>query len=261
MKKPALCSVACLLILIPGVTSAQLIGGRATYPQMRGLSMLPGGGFGVTATGNVSPNGALAISSPIAYSLKSGQYFVGFSMRPQTDRLFEYKPDLTDYNGYAMAGLSTDIGNFTFVVTTVSRLGEPGLNVHWNPIQRENFAVGVGVQDVFSDNGSAGAGSPFDNETSRSIYAVVTVPIYDVAYISGGWGTRRFDKGFVSASVRFTSRTALSVEHDGFNWNAGLLYALPLTTDSFTGEMRSSANFFLGTIRGKSLTFGFGFAF
>ncbi|MFN7171687.1 MAG: hypothetical protein ACK4P3_02730 [Fimbriimonadaceae bacterium] len=182
-------------------------------------------------------------------------------MRPQTDGLFEYKPDLTDYNGYAMAGLSTNFGNLTFALTTISRLIEPGLNIHWNPIQREDFAIGVGVQDVFSDNGSAGEGSPFDNETSRSIYAVVTVPVYDVAYISGGWGTRRFDKGFVSASVRFSSRAALTIEHDGFNWNAGVLYALPLTTDSVTGEMRSSANFFLGTIRGTSLTFGFGVAF
>ena len=58
---------------------AELIG-RDQYPQFRGMSALPGGGFPLRTNNQIGSRGAFALSTPIGYSLGHWEGFMGGSL-------------------------------------------------------------------------------------------------------------------------------------------------------------------------------------
>jgi hypothetical protein len=215
---------------------AQPLSGPRQYPQFRNMSGLPGGLFGVTEKGAPSMSGAMAISTPIGYSLSNYHVAVGFAnmSRDRTLRFPQSRNDNNDANGtgQAMIGIPTEIGDLTLSGMFHSGVGDSVLNVQYSPKFRgrglgvKGLGVSFGVQDAFSTGGSAGVSQPTDGETSRSYFAVATYEVAKGAHISIGKGDRRFEGLFGSASLNVTPRVKLVVENDTFNTNYAISYNL-----------------------------------
>src|SRR5579885_55373 len=76
MRWFVVCSFLCLASL--GFAQSELIGpGR--FPETREMSGLPGGSFGVLPDGTPSFRGAMALSTPIAYSLDHWHWAAGIN--------------------------------------------------------------------------------------------------------------------------------------------------------------------------------------
>jgi len=201
--------------------------GPETYPQFRSFSALPGGGFGVTRDGRISAGGTLSFSSPIAYGLKQGRYILGGGFNSKQEQIRNLEIGNFGTTGWGMGGIDTFYGSFTISGMILSSFGDSVLNAQFTPNHKGDFAWAVGFQDLFGNGGSGGTIAE-DKRSSFSPYAVGTYELDPGLTVSGGIGLRRFKRGFANLSYSPTDRLAFHVEHDGFNFNGGVGFDIPV---------------------------------
>ena len=251
------------LALLSGVASAQSeLLGQGQYPQFRGLSGLPGGGFGVSPDGRLGWRGAMAFSSPVAYSLRPGRaaFAYGSVSRDEALRFGNNSGGdaNVDANGTAVALYGVDLraGWLTIGGMLFSGLYDSGINLHFTPSQGErDLQFGFGVQDIGGGGGTAGANFPTDDNSSASPYVVGTGRLRGDSYASLGIGAGRFHRPFGSVSAPIFNRARGVVEHDGYNINVFLAYSPSFGRyDEFGEEREGGATLTLGLTRGKYAT-------
>src|SRR5579862_3477460 len=106
------------------------------YFQLRDMSGLPGGCFGLTVDGVPSIKGAMAFSTPIGFSLGSGVYDAGVASKsrdnaPRFINTHSGVNNNSDGTGQFMAGLGTPFGNFTGTIEVVSSELDQLYNAQW----------------------------------------------------------------------------------------------------------------------------------
>ena len=233
---------------------------RNGYPELRNWSGMPGGMFGVTRKGTPDTlHGALTLSTPIAYSLRSGNFAVGFSNTSFDTKLHLF-PDTSAQSqsngngtGTLMAGISTGIGDFSYSYMVLSSKLNASMNLLFTPKQGEGpVTFAIGGQDVLNRAGADGEDFDAVNSfKSNSYFAVATAIIADESYVSLGLGDKRFHGIFGSASTKLGDWGRAMIEYDAFNWNYGL--GFPFRIDENEGI---TAHVFIGMIAGKYTTFG-----
>ncbi len=249
-------------LLIPIASAQDPFDGRDEYPQFRNLSGLPGGLFGVLPSGKPGIGGALALSTPIAYSLANGRLALVGADMSFTDRPQFIDPHGEDANPSSngtlagMVGIGVPFGNFTVADMALSSKLDQVFNIHFTPkLNNRGVGIGLGVQDIKGHGGGGGAVIDQQEGThSQSRYAVITHPCGRSGYLSVGWGDGRFRRPFGSASQGISKWGRALVEFDGFNWNCGLAAKL----GAFEGapDRPVEINGFIGLIRGGHTTLG-----
>jgi hypothetical protein len=164
-------------------------------------------------------------------------------------------------SAWIMTGFDLGFGRLTVAGMLLSSKLDNVANLLFTPNQHGPLTIGVGAQDVMSTAGSSGQSVdlPQGGGDSRSLFAVGTWRFGDRLYANAGLGTRRFRFGFGGASYNVDRRWTLTAEHDGFNFNGGVIYN---TGRLFDIDRRPvTGNLTLGAIRGKYLflmaAFGF----
>jgi hypothetical protein len=240
--------------------------GKDQFPQFRQLSGLSGGGYGLDANGWGSLSGAVAFSTPLGYALGHDQFRLGLGETSFSSG--NISAHETTGKAFVTYGHSFGDVNVAYSYFVKSKFGDASsdLQLSYAPKNASNPGFSVGVQDIKGSGGAAGTFIPGDKDLSRSLFAAATfsVPVGSTPlYFSGGWGTRRFDKGFASASYQLASPLRLWTEYDGWGFNEGVLLAMrPNGLDS-EGQPKHAfeADLLLGMIRGRfptaSLTIGF----
>lgn len=248
-----------LLLAMVARAGAQIeIGGRHQYPQFRVFSGLPGGGYGLLPNGTPGIGGAAALATPIGYTLGSHGAIGLFNTTDNSDPLhLDESGRAESSNGSLQLSYGSSYRDYhaSLGVFVLSTARDTAFNVQVSPPRFGRLGVAVGVQDLSGGAGSAGTGYPSDGDSAQSIYGVGTYDFGHGIYASAGIGTHRFDKGFANASAPLTPRLRATVEHDGFNFNEGLLYG----TGPFKGLGRLSdaqATFFLGLVQTRYATVG-----
>ncbi len=241
--------------------------GRSEFPQYRQISGLSGGGYGVDLKGRGSLTGPTAFSTPLGVALghdevRLGGGDTGFSFQHLPDRFANTSRG--SGKAFLTYGLSFRNVNFAYSYFLKSFRGDAATNLQasYYSGKKNTPSVSVGVQDIVGHGGSAGDGVAGDSDSSRSLFAAATMPILAVkgepVYLTAGWGTRRFGKGFSSASYRLSQPLRLWAEYDGFGFNEGILVSYQ--TKGFK-RRPFEANLLLGVIRGRyptvALTIGF----
>lgn len=230
MRKPNAFIAIAALTLVASASAQEAFGKPGQYAQFRNLSGLPGGTFGVNASGDPDSRGAMAISTPIAYSLRGGR-FAAIAANTSYDDAFRVftRAKKNDFgwksNGTVagMAGISTQIGDFTVGTTVVSGAFENSYSFLYTPKQpKGRMTFAVGAEGLFSAGGFLGPGFHDDADRVISAFGVVTWELDNNVFVSGGIGTSRFSQGFVNVSTNLTPRIKVTAEHDGFNFNYGV---------------------------------------
>lgn len=264
---PKLTAIALLAGVCALASAQQAFSGRGQFAQFRNMSGLPGGTFGVDQDGDPTMKGALAISTPIAYSLRAG-HFVLVGSNTSYDHRFRApsKPAREDFgvksNGTlsGMAGISTSVGDFTVGMNVVSGAFENCYNVLFTPNQpKGKFTMAVGAEGLFSAGGFIGPGFHNDADRVISAFGVGTFDLGKNIYVSGGWGTSRFARGFANASIGLGPRVRLTVEHDGFGWNYGIGAEIAKVRLGHGRDIHVTT--FAGAIQGRYAFWSVGFAF
>jgi hypothetical protein len=226
--------VALAIVAAPG-RGQLILQGPDHFPEFRGLSGLAGGGFGTDALGRLSLSGPTAYSTPTAYVLGH-------------DRCFLMIDSIAGHRGFVLGGkgFQTLVGmvghtvghlNIAFSDMVLTGQGDQAYNLQIeyvpSPMRLPDGSVrfphaifSAGIQDIGGGGGSAGDRLPGDTRSSRTVFGVVTYRMGDAErspYVSAGVGTRRFMKGFVSASYQVLPPVRLWVEYDGFGTNFGAL--------------------------------------
>ncbi len=225
-----------LLTSIVALAHSQVDFGPETYPHYRGMSGLAGGGFGVRPDGSTGMDGAMAISTPIGFSLRDWHGSLGASS-------LSYSKSFTGINIFkrsnnfhsggvadAIFGYGGNWGAVTLSYELLSTVLDHAINFQYElPLQSSTYGVSVGAQDIQSHGGALGenvapAGS---NTKSRSLFVVGTALVTKGLYVSLGKGDFRFKKGvFGNASYGLTPRVKLVGEYDTFTWNYSVAYGL-----------------------------------
>lgn len=242
------------------------LSGRQQYPQFRVLSGLPGGGFAILPNGKTGSLGANALTTPVGYTLGSGDYALGFfntanDMNPfVSDR--GGKENRANGSAYGLAGTSYKGWHLAFGGMILSAHGDSEANLQLSPPSIGRLGIAAGVQDLFNVAGASGEALDLqEHDISRSFYVVGTYEVSRGSYVSVGKGERRFQGVFGNVSVPVTDRLRAMVEYDSFNFNAGLLYSLGKIADLPPNSAKASASIFLGAVRGKYGTAGVSFTF
>lgn len=249
------------LALFQAASAQSELAGRHQYPQFRTLSGLPGGGFGVLPSGKPGVAGAAALTTPIGYTLGTGDYALGAFNTGSNLNPFEFdfagnSREQTNGTGFFMFGLSHKGFRLTSGVTLLSTHGDTAFNFQLSPPNLGKLGVAVGVQDLSGGGGASGTFFSGDKDSSRSLYGVATYEFAQRAYVSLGVGDRRFHGGFGNVSVPITERARAMVEYDGFNFNGGVFYGTGKGLRVGPNDARSELGFFLGLVRGKYATIG-----
>lgn len=240
---------------------SDLVGYRQ-YPQFRTSSGLPGSGMPISEQG-VLGRGAVSISIPVAYSLRSNSFVIGGSFTADSLSLSGFtRADATDFaNGsaWALMGFDGRWGSASVGIMFLSGSFDNVINLQYRLPLKGRTGLAIGVQDLIGDGGASGDTiDAVRNESSRSLFVVATHPIRESVYLTGGIGMNRFRHGFVGASWNVNQDWSLSVEHDGFNFNGGVVWH-PRSFNLWQRDVHPAIQ--LGTIRGKylfaALSFGF----
>lgn len=243
------------------IGTAQEITGRGTFPQYRSVSGLPGGGYAVRPDGRIGIDGALALSTPVAYSLHGGVYAgILANMSPNLSlRGFDSKGGEKGSNGTFVdnIGIGTEFGNITLGGLRLSSRGDGVFICHWQipekmlklPQSWGETALGVGIQDVLSQGGSSGEELDRQNGggKSNSPYVVLTRKFEKGMYASAGIGTTRFRTAFANISAPIGKRIRGYAEFDGFAINVGV-----------TGQLHRNLQVSAGVVRGKNVYWAVG---
>ncbi len=273
MRIVRLAMVGAALAGIVAVCSAQNpFFGRNEFPQFRQISGLSGGGYGLDLDGWGSLSGATAFSTPLGIALGHDQVRLGADV---TQFSLNHLSGSFSNNRYGSSKAFFTYGHsfgdelsvaYSYFVKSYRGDASTDLQVSYKPKGQDQVSISAGVQDIVGDGGSAGANIPGDTDTSRSIFGAITthVPLgNNPLYLTGGWGSRRFDKGFASSSYQIIGPFRLWTEYDGFGFNEGILLAgrVHNTTEEGGPAHGFEANLMLGFIRGRyptaALTLGF----
>lgn len=252
-----------------GFAQAELVGLKQ-YPQFRTLSGLPGAGFGISPDGQPNFRGAMAYSTPVAYTLTDWRMSLGGSAvsRDTSIRWFGGN-DLVQGNGtgYFMLGvpLPRNLGDVTATWMFLSELGDNVINLQWAPKQEGDVRYAIGVQDVVGGGGSSGEGAPDDSAASNTWYVVATYQAEENLHMSLGAGDKRFNPVFGNVSYGFADRWKAVVEHDSFNWNYGVAYDLGRLAgqgETWDGPGRGlHGTVMFGLVKGKFAFWSLNFSF
>ncbi|RYG25840.1 hypothetical protein EON82_05660 [bacterium] len=255
------------LALVSTAWGQKELSGTQQYPQFRGLSGLPGGGFGVGRDGRPSSLGAAALATPIGYTMGRSSYAAGFFNTGENSNPFGSdignEGETNHGNGslFGMAGFSYRGYRLTVGGMVLSTAGDSEMNLQFSPPTMGRFGVAVGVQDVFDVAGASGEGIDLrESHSSRSFYLVGTYEVARGTFVSLGKGERRFQGVFGNVSLPVTDRLRALVEYDSFNFNGGLLYNTGRIGRK-VGDKSLECNLFLGTVRGKYGTAGVSLTF
>lgn len=245
-----------LAILSATSFAQQRFDGKRQYPQARSISGLAGGGFGVDAKGVPTMRGALALSTPIAYSVSSDHAVLtgGTTSADGSLKWFDGAVETNGSNGTAVAMFGQRIGDVDAGVSLVqtSRLSEDRvINLQLSP--RRTFGrlrVAAGVQDLLDDTVT----TPDYEVSAQSYFVAATYETGHRVFVTVGAGTQRFSSGFGSVSAPLSDTSRLMVEHDGFGWN----YGLGLDVAKYQGQALSM---FLGSCQGRYATWSLSLRF
>jgi len=248
------------LALAAAIAPAQAgLSGKGQYPQARTVSGLAGGGSAVRPNGSLGMNGAMALSTPIGYTLASGRAVLmgGATSADSQWRWFDGDVTVNGSNGTAAAMIGSKLGNVGFTVSLVqtSRLSEDRIiNLQVSPFGPVGRAsLSIGAQDLLDQTVT----TPNFYESAQSFFAVATYDAGSGVFISAGHGTKRFGKGFASMSAPVMRRTRAMAEHDGYGWNYGL--GLDLTDPSTDGV--GQPTLFIGLCQGRYATWALSMRF
>ncbi len=216
--------LALLAAILLGAFCMAQFSGEGQYPEFRSFSGLPGGGFPVSPTGVVGCDGALAYSTPVAYSLAPWRMALGTGIASKNAHASAPQWDSDDWNftAFGMMGVGLPFGRLTVGGMILSKAGNSVATALFSP--RESlgrFDFAVGVQDVKGKGGAAGEHQPGDKDSSSSPFVVSTASLGRGVYASAGVGLRRYGKGFANVSAPLSRRVRATLEHDGFVFNAG----------------------------------------
>jgi hypothetical protein len=243
------------LIALPIIASAQeSFAGKGRYPQTRSLSGLAGGGAAVLPNGAPSIRGALALSTPIGYTLspRCAVLTGGTTSADGSLRWFDGEVATNGSNGTAALIFGVALGAVDLGLSLVqtSRLAEDRVvNVQATPVRSGRVGVSLGVQDLLDETVT----TPDYRESAQTLFVAATYSTQGL-HATVGAGTRRFEAGFASLSAPLARGARGVVEHDGFGWNYGVQIALfELST--------SEASFFYGACQGRYATWALSWQF
>ncbi len=260
---PLIVSMLCLHQMTHAQTD---LSGSKQYPQFRTSSGLPGGGFTLNRNGELSGQGAISLSIPVAYSLAQGKWvgglnFTGKDWNPRSITFDDGNGFRGNGTAWLMTGLGGDWGKLTVGVMVLSTEFDNSINLLYTPPKQEGPIVfAVGVQDVSGEGGSGGEALDMDGQqNSRSLFGVATWQIRPDVYATTGIGTNRFRFGFLGANWNVSPSWSISGEHDGYNFNGLLAYRVGKLFK--VGNRDAFGTLTVGTVRGKYLNLGFAFGF
>jgi len=237
------CSVVLLsLIWLVCPAAAQFdYTGYHKYPEFRTWSALPGSGYGLTPDGDFSSSGALAYSTPVAYSLGQWKTVIGAGVvgHAQGFDFFQTRQSggqgdfTTQGNGTGVISTGFGLGRagmLTASLMELSGLGNTAFNFQYSPgLQTHRVRYAFGVQDLRGNGGSSGQDEPGDSDNSTSFYGAATADLgWNGSFVTAGTGTHRFAYGFANASTNIMRDGKVYAEFDGQFWNSGITYAVPL---------------------------------
>jgi hypothetical protein len=223
------------------------------------MSGLPGGSFGVLPSGTPSFRGAMALSTPIAYSLNNWHWAAGINSTSPSMRFTgldtNARGGVSSGTAELMVGIPTPYGGLTFSMMPISvHMDENAINLEFTPTQTGMVQFGVGIQDAM---GVTHTFRPRERRSSRSPFVVATANPCPDTYASVGYGNQRFGGIFGNVSHTFGNFKAVG-EYDTYNWNYGVAGRL----GHFKGMGKDvEATAFAGYIRGKYATWSLTFSF
>ncbi len=248
------------LILLGCVAQAHAQGafsGSHQYPSQRNFSGLPGSGFGVLPNGRIDFRGAMAYSTPVAYTLAGSEIYLGVTM--VANKLgFAFSDNKRggsrEGDGTAQAIVGTSLGRYGklssgFVLLSSAR--DTMFSFQWSPHQTGDLRWAIGVQDLRGNAGYSGEGRPDDNKNSTTPYAVVTKRIAPDLYGSVGYGNRRFRGVFGNVSWSPVPRTKLVVEHDSLSSSILVAFDLGPIGHSPYKDRRARGQIGIGVQQGR----------
>lgn len=242
------------------------LAGPDQFPQFRTLSGLSGGGYGLDWNGWGSLSGPTAYSTPISYVLGHDQFRLTgaetyFNARPISDSSTTGKASLMYGHSFSRYNVAA-----SYFVKSGKLDHALNVQVQMSPDTALGVSYSIGVQDIRGHGGSSGQFFVGDTRTSRSVFGAATIPVQigkTLAYVSGGVGTRRFQKGFGSVSCPVARSIRLWVEHDGYAFNEGFLigYTAKGSDQEPRRSKRFEADLVLGLVKSRyptvALTVGF----
>lgn len=267
MEKPAMKTTA-VLVLAACAAGAAADGsfltsgfiGREQYPQFRGIVGLPGSGFAVSPDGRLDFSGAMAYSTPVAFTPGGARVILGVGVYSY-DREIQWLrsgKDATTGNGTGFISFGFDLpqaGQGMLGFASLSGGRDMTINLQYTPRQSGKVKVAVGALDFSGVGGSSGTGIQDDDDSSQSFYVVATGPLQEGVYASLGTGTRRYTGLFGNLSGNINRNFKGVVEYDGFNWNYGIAFNPGpfVKSDPFRDlPVRSpELTMFLGMVRGN----------
>lgn len=262
--------VATLFLSICGLCLAdgtELLGPNR-FPQFRDMSGLSGSGFGLSADGAVTTRGAIALSTPLGFTLEPGRYVLGFASRSHNSRFAfinsaSATANKSDGTGQMILGFKLGNGNLAVSSMWLSTELDSVQHLQWSPFSSAESGWGwsVGIHNATQRGHAAGDGTPVaDAKNSLSVFFAATRMIGEDNYLTLGAGTTRYKGLFGSYSHQLSERSKFYIENDTFNFNYGLSYGIPMKYKSFGG---TDSHLFLtaGFVRGKLATWTFNYAF
>jgi hypothetical protein len=237
------------------------------FPHFRDLSGLPGAGFGVSASGQPTIEGAMAISTPIGFSLAPGTFDIGLSCRSVDNqpRFFQFSSpgnDISSGTGQVMGGFRTPLGSLTVALEVLSSRLDSVANAQLQlPLKWDKGGVSVGIQNIWNRPEAASQGVVGEHDLSRSYFAVATWEFSKSSFISLGDGDVRFQGVFGSISAMPAKRFRVLAEYDTFGWNPGVAYSLGQVPNLGTHYDKNEATIAFSMIQLHRSTLTVNFAF
>lgn len=243
--------------------------GPGRFPQYRDMGGMPGSGFAVLPDGRISILGAMALSTPIGYSLAGGVFDFGFASRSQ-DRMFRIinvdsnaDKNSSDGTGQFLLGIKTSSGNLTLGMHILSSKLDSTFNAQFQP-KIDNLGrigVSIGVQNWTNRGQANGDNDPqADSQNSLSPYVAGTYDLGKGHFATLGYGNTRFRGLFGSVNYQFSPTTKLFLENDTFNWNFGAAYGTYIPKWDAAGKrvrVFITAGFVRSELATWTLNFGF----
>ncbi len=203
---------------------------------MAGLS---GNGFPVLRDGSIGINGAMSLSTPIAYVLGTKQLVLGGSSR-SFDRTFRwinttFASNLEKSDGTLQGIFSLDSFGSRIAIShmIVSPANDSVQHLQYQlPLSEQrtgDWTLSIGCHNVTDRPAAHGDSDPVeDSKLSRSFFIVGTKECSREQYFTLGLGDTRYRGFFGSYTMLLSDSWRAFGEYDTFNWNFGAATELNL---------------------------------